>query len=84
VVEIRAHVEQHQSVLTENRKFPPSAEFSKQAHIATEDQYQQIVQKAKDDPPASGANWPRTSSGTKSGTSLEGEMPKPNGSPAAS
>ncbi len=39
-----------QSVLTENRKFPPAASFVKDAHINSEDQYQRMWQKAKDDP----------------------------------
>lgn len=39
-----------QNVLHETRKFPPPAEFTKQAHISSEAQYQQMWQKAKDDP----------------------------------
>ena len=39
-----------QSVLCENRRFPPPAEFARQAHISTEDQYQQMWNRAKDDP----------------------------------
>ena len=41
-----------ESVLQENRKFPPSAEFSEAAHISSEEQYQEMWQKAKDDPAA--------------------------------
>ena len=41
-----------ESVLQENRKFPPSAEFSQAAHISSEEQYQEMWQKAKDDPAA--------------------------------
>jgi len=39
-----------QSVLCENRRFPPPADFARQAHISTEDQYQQMWNRAKDDP----------------------------------
>ena len=39
-----------ESVLNETRKFPPSAEFVSQAHISSEQQYQQMWQRAKDDP----------------------------------
>lgn len=39
-----------QSTLQETRKFLPSREFSAQAHIASEEQYQSMWQKAKDDP----------------------------------
>lgn len=39
-----------QSVLQETRSFPPPAEFSKQAHISSEAQYEQMWQRAKDDP----------------------------------
>ncbi len=38
------------SVLQETRLFPPSPEFSKQANISSEEQYQQMWQQAKDDP----------------------------------
>ena len=39
-----------QSVLNETRSFPPPADFTKQAHISSEAQYQQMWQQAKDDP----------------------------------
>jgi acetyl-CoA synthetase len=39
-----------QSVLQESRLFPPPAEFTAQAHISSEQQYQQMWQRAKDDP----------------------------------
>jgi acetyl-CoA synthetase len=39
-----------ESVLQETRTFPPSPEFTRQAHIKSEDQYQQMWQRAKDDP----------------------------------
>lgn len=39
-----------QSVLQESRQFPPAADFVAQAHIASEQQYQQLWQRAKDDP----------------------------------
>ncbi len=38
------------SVLQEHRKFPPTAEFTAQANIKSEAQYQQMWQRAKDDP----------------------------------
>ncbi|MDZ4688885.1 MAG: acetate--CoA ligase [Planctomycetaceae bacterium] len=39
-----------QSTLQEHRLFPPAAEFVAQAHISSEQQYQQMWQRAKDDP----------------------------------
>jgi acetyl-CoA synthetase len=42
--------EQIENVLHETRKFPPPAEFAKQAHISSEKQYQELWQKAKDKP----------------------------------
>ncbi|ADG69929.1 acetate/CoA ligase [Planctopirus limnophila DSM 3776] len=39
-----------QSTLQETRKFLPASEFSAQAHISSEEQYQSMWQKAKDDP----------------------------------
>jgi acetyl-CoA synthetase len=39
-----------ESVLQENRKFPPPPEFAAQAHISSEAQYQKMWQRAKDDP----------------------------------
>ncbi len=39
-----------QSVLNETRSFPPPADFTKQAHISSEAQYQEMWQRAKDDP----------------------------------
>ena len=41
-----------QSVLQETRSFPPPAEFTKVAHIASEAQYQQMCEQAKTDPAA--------------------------------
>ncbi len=38
------------TVLQETRKFPPSPEFAKQANISSEEQYQQMWQRAKDSP----------------------------------
>jgi acetyl-CoA synthetase len=38
------------SILHEDRKFPPTAEFTAQANIKTEAQYQEMWQRAKDDP----------------------------------
>ena len=39
-----------ESVLTENRQFSPSSEFSAQANIGSEQQYMEMWTKAKDDP----------------------------------
>ncbi|HUG93486.1 MAG TPA: acetate--CoA ligase [Planctomycetaceae bacterium] len=39
-----------ESVLQEARKFPPPAGFVAKAHISSEEQYQQMWQRAKDDP----------------------------------
>ncbi|WP_437201012.1 acetate--CoA ligase [Planctomicrobium sp. SH664] len=39
-----------QSVLQEDRRFAPPPEFSRQAHISSEEQYEQMWQRAKDDP----------------------------------
>ncbi len=41
-----------ESVLKETRQFPPAAEFTAQANISSEDEYQQMWQQAKDDPAA--------------------------------
>lgn len=66
-----------QSVLHETRKFPPPAEFTKHAHINSEAQYQQMWQRAKDDPAgfwgelASNLHWFK-----KWDHVLQGEMPE--------
>jgi len=39
-----------QSVLQENRQFPPAEAFSADAHISSDEQYQEMWQRAKDDP----------------------------------
>ena len=41
-----------ESVLQENRLFPPSAEFSQNATIKSLEEYQQLYAKAKADPQA--------------------------------
>jgi acetyl-CoA synthetase len=38
------------SVLHETRKFPPNADFAAQANISSEEQYQEMWNRAKDDP----------------------------------
>ncbi|HWL09020.1 MAG TPA: acetate--CoA ligase [Planctomicrobium sp.] len=38
------------SVLQETRQFPPSPEFAKQAHISSEEQYQVLCKRGKEDP----------------------------------
>jgi len=65
-----------ESVLQENRKFPPSAEFTAQANISSEEQYQEMWQRAKDDPAgfwgdmAENLDWFQ-----KYDTVLSGDMP---------
>ena len=39
-----------ESVLKEDRQFPPSADFTAQAHISSEEQYLEMWNRAKDDP----------------------------------
>jgi acetyl-CoA synthetase len=39
-----------ESVLQENRRFPPPSDFAAQANIASEEQYQQMWTRAKEDP----------------------------------
>jgi acetyl-CoA synthetase len=39
-----------ESILQENRSFPPSADFSQKAHIKSLDDYKQLYEKAKADP----------------------------------
>jgi len=39
-----------ESVLHEERRFPPPSDFAAKAHISSEEQYQQMWQQAKDDP----------------------------------
>jgi acetyl-CoA synthetase len=52
-----------QSMLVENRVFPPSAAFAQKAHISSLEQYQQMWNRAKDDPEgfwaeqAKGLHW---------------------------
>ncbi len=41
-----------ENVLQEGRTFPPAAEFTAQANIKSEEEYQQMWQRAKDDPAA--------------------------------
>ncbi|WAL60564.1 acetate--CoA ligase [Thermocoleostomius sinensis] len=41
-----------ESVLQENRSFPPPAEFSQQAHIKSLEEYEQLYDRAKADPEA--------------------------------
>jgi len=38
------------TVLQETRQFPPSPEFARQAHISSEEQYQELYQRAAQDP----------------------------------
>ncbi len=65
------------SVLQETRSFPPPADFTRQAHISSEAQYQQMWNKAKDDPAgfwgelASNLHWFK-----KWDHVIQGEMPE--------
>jgi acetyl-CoA synthetase len=65
-----------ESVLRESRLFPPAAEFTAQANIASEEEYQQMWQRAKDDPAgfwgdmAENLHWFR-----KYDKVVEGDMP---------
>ena len=66
-----------ESVLHEDRKFPPSAEFTAQANISSQEQYQEMWNKAKDDPTgfwgemAENLDWFQ-----KYDQVLEGDMPE--------
>jgi len=67
-----------ESVLQEDRKFPPSPEFSRLAHIKTQEQYQQMWQRAKDDP---GGFWGELAKENLAwskpfDTAIDGEMPE--------
>ena len=65
-----------ESVLQETRSFPPPAEFSANANIKSEEEYQQMWERAKDDPSgfwgdmAENLDWFK-----KYDSVLEGEMP---------
>ena len=65
-----------ESVLQEGRTFPPPAEFTAQANIKSEEEYQQMWQRAKDDPAgfwgemAENLDWFR-----KWDKVIDGEMP---------
>ena len=66
-----------ESILQEARSFPPSAEFSEAAHISSMEQYQEMWQRAKDDPAGfwgelaeQNLDWFQ-----KFDTVLEGDMP---------
>ena len=66
-----------ESVLHEERRFPPPAEFTAQANIKSEEEYQQMWQRAKEDPSgfwgemAENLDWFQ-----KYEQVLEGEMPE--------
>lgn len=65
-----------ESVLTETRTFSPPATFAEQANISSEEQYQELWQRAKDDPAgfwgemAENLTWFK-----RPDTIMEGEMP---------
>ncbi|QDT40108.1 Acetyl-coenzyme A ligase [Gimesia alba] len=66
-----------ESVLQETRSFPPPAEFVEQANISSQEQYQEMWNRAKDDPAgfwgdlAQGLEWAQPYDNV-----LEGEMPE--------
>lgn len=66
-----------ESVLHENRKFPPPALFSAEAHIKSEAEYEALWNRAKDDP---AGFWGETAENLhwfkKFDTVLEGQMPE--------
>jgi acetyl-CoA synthetase len=65
-----------ESVLHETRKFPPSPEFTAQANIQTEAEYERMWQQAKDDPAAFwGAQAQNLSWFKPFDKVLEGQMP---------
>ncbi len=67
-----------ESVLHEDRKFPPPEEFAKNARISSEEQYQQMWQQAKDDPAGFWGDLARTELDwfEPFTTAMEGEMPE--------
>lgn len=66
-----------ESVLQETRSFPPPAEFVEQANISSKEQYEELWNRAKDDPAgfwgdlAQGLEWSQPYENV-----LEGEMPE--------
>ncbi len=66
-----------ESVLQEDRKFPPSPEFSAEAHISSEEQYQEMWNRAKDDPSGFWGDLARENIDwfTEFDKTLEGDMP---------
>ena len=69
--------ERIESVLQESRMFPPPADFAARANISSEEQYQEMWQRAKDDPAgfwgemAENLDWFK-----KWNSVLEGDMPE--------
>ena len=65
-----------ESILTENRSFPPPATFSAQANISSEEQYQELWQRAKDDPAGFWGDMAENLTWFKRwDTVMDGEMP---------
>lgn len=65
-----------ESVLNETRNFPPSATFSSLANISSEEQYQELWQRAKDDPAGFWGDMSESLSWFKRPDSImDGEMP---------
>ena len=68
------HIE---SVLKEDRSFPPSADFSAKSHIGSEEQYQEMWNRAKEDPAGFwGDIAENLDSFQKWDTVLQGDMPE--------
>src|SRR5919197_485820 len=47
---VATHSSSIDSVLQESRSFPPPAEFSRQAHIKSPEEYERLYKQAQDDP----------------------------------
>jgi len=47
---VDSHSTNIDSILQEQRKFPPPAEFSQQAHVKSMDEYERLYKESVDDP----------------------------------
>jgi len=67
-----------ESVLQETRLFPPSPEFSQAAHISSEEQYEQMWQRGKEDPAGFWGDLAKTELDwfKPFDTVMEGQMPE--------
>jgi acetyl-CoA synthetase len=66
-----------QSILHETRRFPPPADFTANAHIRSEEQYQELWNRAKDDPAGFWSDIARENLSwfTPFETACQGQMP---------